>query len=260
MYAERMGFRDRDGTPLPSWRTPDQAFEAWREATRGRPVDYTGLSYEQLRGGSGIPWPVNSEHPSGAERLYSDGVFPTDTDSCETYGHDLLTGGAVTELEHRAIAPAGRAFLKAADYVPPYEEPSKEYPMVFTTGRNVYQFHTRTKTGRSPRLHRAAPDAWVEISQEDADLLDIRDGQMVRVESPRGAIEAAARIGPVSPGVVFAPFHYGPWDPASGPDLTKAYRQANELTMTVWDPVSKQPYFKTAACRITEPHTQNGKD
>jgi hypothetical protein len=23
------------------------------------------------------------------------------------------------------------------------------------------------------------------------------------------------------------------------------------LTMTVWDPVSKQPYFKTAACRVT---------
>jgi hypothetical protein len=28
--------------------------------------------------------------------------------------------------------------------------------------------------------------------------------------------------------------------------------QANELTMTIWDPVSKQPYFKTAACRISK--------
>src|SRR6185312_13195023 len=52
-------------------------------------------------------------------------------------------------------------------------------------------------------------------------------------------------------GAVFAPFHYGTWDTA---DLTpdQSGRQANELTMTVWDPVSKQPYFKTAACRVTK--------
>ena len=52
-------------------------------------------------------------------------------------------------------------------------------------------------------------------------------------------------------GAVFAPFHYGPWDTADlRPD--RPGRQANELTMTVWDPVSKQPYFKTAACRVTK--------
>ena len=50
---------------------------------------------------------------------------------------------------------------------------------------------------------------------------------------------------------MFAPFHYGSWDLADvAPD--EQHRQANELTMTVWDPVSKQPYFKTAACRVTK--------
>ena len=48
----------------------------------------------------------------------------------------------------------------------------------------------------------------------------------------------AARIGEVTEGAVFVPFHYGD-------------HPANELTMTVWDPVSKQPTFKTAACKIT---------
>ncbi len=99
-YADAMGFTDKDGYPLITWRTSEEAFDAWREATRGRPVDYTGLSYDKLRGPSGIPWPVNEEHPDGTDRLYADGVFPTDTDYCETYGHDLLTGGTVTE--HRA--------------------------------------------------------------------------------------------------------------------------------------------------------------
>jgi hypothetical protein len=52
-------------------------------------------------------------------------------------------------------------------------------------------------------------------------------------------------------GAVFAPFHYGSWD-LDAVQPGEQRRQANELTMTVWDPVSKQPYFKTAACRVTK--------
>jgi anaerobic selenocysteine-containing dehydrogenase len=256
-YADAMGLTDKDGRPLITWRTSEEAFEAWREATRGRPVDYTGLSYDKLRGPSGIPWPVNDEHPDGTDRLYADGVFPTDTDTCETYGHDLLTGGTVTEQEHRALAPAGRAFLKGAAYIPAHEEPSEDFPLRYTTGRTVYQFHTRTKTGRARSLDRAAPDAWVELSPTDAANLDISEGDWVRVESPRGAIEVRARIGQVMTGAVFAPFHYGHWDPDR---LTadSEHRLANELTMTVWDPVSKQPYFKTAACRVIKVRDGDG--
>ena len=123
--------------------------------------------------------------------------------------------------------------------------------MLYTTGRTVYQFHTRTKTGRSRSLHDAAPDAWVELNPADADRYGISEGDVVRVESPRGAIEVKARLGQVMPGAVFAPFHYGSWD-LDDVRPANQKRQANELTMTVWDPVSKQPYFKTAACRITK--------
>jgi len=251
MYALAMEFTDNAGNPLPAWRTPEEAFEAWKEATAGRPVDYTGLSFDKLRGPTGIAWPCNEQAPEGTDRLYTDPVFPTDTDQCETYGHDLLTGAAVTEQEHRAMAPAGRAFLKGAAYAPAHEQPSEDYPLLYTTGRTVYQFHTRTKTGRSRPLHEAAPDAWVELSPADADSYGITEGDLVRVESPRGAIEVKARVGQVMEGAVFAPFHYGTWDP-DGLDPAGHHRLANELTMTVWDPVSKQPYFKTAACRISK--------
>ncbi|WP_127550258.1 molybdopterin oxidoreductase family protein [Actinoplanes sp. OR16] len=240
-YAGAMDFRDDDGNPLIPWRTPEEAFDAWREASRGRPSDYSGLSYAKLRG-SGIPWPVTDAAPEGTDRLYTDAVFPTATDRCETYGHDLLTGGTVTEQEHRALRPDGRAFLKGAEYTPAHEPVSDEYPLLYTTGRTVYQFHTRTKTGRAESLRRAAPDMWVEMSPPDAAGLGIDEGDVVRVESPRGWLEAPVRIGHVKEGTVFAPFHYG-GDPG---------RQANELTMTVWDPVSKQPTFKTAACRVTK--------
>jgi anaerobic selenocysteine-containing dehydrogenase len=255
-YADAMGFTDQDGGPLIRWREPEEAFEAWAAATRGRPVDYTGLSYGLLRGPSGIPWPVDERHPGGTDRLYADGTFPTDTDDCETFGHDLLTGGSVTEEQHRAMAPAGRAFLKGAPWTPAHETPSDDYPLLFTTGRTVFQFHTRTKTGRSRCLDQAAPDAWLELSPTDADGLGIEEGDWVRVESPRGWIEVQARIGRVMPGAVFAPFHYGTAEP-SGHAGTPA-RTANELTMTVWDPVSKQPTFKTAACRVSRVRPADG--
>jgi predicted molibdopterin-dependent oxidoreductase YjgC len=53
----------------------------------------------------------------------------------------------------------------------------------------------------------------------------------------------------VREGTVFAPFHYGYFEEhRSGPDGRPT--AANELTMTEWDPVSKQPIFKVAAVRV----------
>jgi predicted molibdopterin-dependent oxidoreductase YjgC len=184
-------------------------------------------------------------------------VFLTATDDCETFGHDLLTGGALSELEHRATEAHGRAFLKGCPYVPAHELPDEEFPLLYTTGRTVYQFHTRTKTGRARQLREAAPDAWVEIAQGDAERLGIREGDVVRVESRRGAIEVQARVSNVRPGVVFAPFHYGAWD-LDALQPADQHRQANELTQTVWDPISKQPIFKTAACRVSRVSTGSG--
>jgi ferredoxin-nitrate reductase len=248
-YARRMDFRDKDGEPLIKWNYPESAFEAWKECSRGRPCDYTGLSYDKLRDGSGIQWPCTDEHPDGTERLYADGDFNTETDYCETYGRDLLTGAESTEMEHRALAPAGRGFLLAAEYQPPHEEPGKGYPFRYTTGRTVYHFHTRTKTARAPQLQNAAPDVWVELSPADAESLGVEEGDMVRVESPRGQLEAKARISGIREGLVFVPFHYGYFD---SDGLNGHRRAANELTITEWDPASKQPLYKVGAARVTK--------
>ena len=227
--------------------------------TAGRPVDYTGLSYDKLRGPSGIPWPVNAEHPDGTDRLYADGVFPTDTDYCETYGHDLLTGGTVSEQEHRAhgtrpAVPSSRA----PPYTPAHEEPSDDYPLLFTTGRTVYQFHTRTKTGRARSLNQAAPDAWVELSPADADRARHRRGRLGagRVPPRRHRGARPHRTGDAGRGVRAVPLRtLGPRRPRP---TDADHRTANELTMTVWDPVSKQPSFKTAACRVTRLRAGDG--
>jgi ferredoxin-nitrate reductase len=243
-YSRRMGFKDKDGEPLIKWKTPEDVFEGWKECTRGRPCDYTGLSYAKLSEGSGIQWPCNEEHPNGTKHLYTDGVFNTELEYCETYGHDLDTGAAVTKEEYKAKNPYGKAFLKGADYREPHEVPDGEYPLMLTTGRVVYHFHTRTKTGRSRELVDAAPDAYVQISQEDAAKYGLKDGDMVEVTSRRGKVVEPVKIGNIIPGHLFIPFHYGYWD-----DRGRS-RAANELTITEWDPVSKQPHFKYAAVNM----------
>ncbi|MFC4930285.1 molybdopterin oxidoreductase family protein [Massilia sp. GCM10023247] len=243
-FARRMQFSDKDGAPLIKWSTPEEAFAGWKECTRGRPCDYTGLSYEKLSGGSGLPWPCNAEHPEGAQKLYADLVFPTDADYCESYGHDLITGAPVKPQAYRADNPAGRAVLKGAEYMAPFEEPDEDYPFFLTTGRLVFHFHTRTKTGRAPALEQAAPRDCVEMSAEDAARLGIADGDWVRIGSRRGAVEVQARLGGVGPGELFLPFHFGYWDEPG------RARAANELTIYEWDPVSKQPHYKYAAVQL----------
>jgi anaerobic selenocysteine-containing dehydrogenase len=251
-FAGRLDLRDRDGAPLVKWTTPEECFEAWKECSKGRPCDYSGLSYEKLRGGSGIQWPCTAEALEGTERLYTDGLFWTGPDICEDYGHDVSVGNSFTETEFRALNPQRRAILKPAAWTPPHEAPGDEFPLRLNTGRTVYHFHTRTKTGRTPALNDAAPDVWVELSAEDAEPLGIDEGDLCDVSSPRGSILARARIVDGRPGTAFVPFHYGHWD---GDNRERA---ANELTMTIWDPVSKQPLFKTGAVRVTRIADGNG--
>jgi anaerobic selenocysteine-containing dehydrogenase len=162
-------------------------------------------------------------------------------------------------MEHRAMNPDGRAIILPAAYTPPHEQPSEEYPFRFITGRTIYHFHTRTKTSRAPQLQNAAPEVWVEISPSDAKSVGVKEGDLVRVESPRGAMEAKARTSAIKEGVVFAPFHYGYFDQPGGDSPDGHPRAANELTITEWDPVSKQPLFKLGAVRVTKVASSAGE-
>jgi ferredoxin-nitrate reductase len=250
-YANRLGLARSDGSPLVPWNSPEECFEAFKEATRGRPCDQSGITYARLRNGP-IQWPCNDEHPDGTQRLYTDFRFHTDPEDCEDFGHDLLTGAAFERKDFAALQADGRAILKSAPWRHPHEPPTDDYPLIFSSGRTVYHFHTRTKTGRAPELDAAAPEAWLEISAADAEQLGISEGDLVRVESRRGELRVRARVSAIRPGVVFAPFHYGYWDArADGAGDDGPARAANELTITDWDPVSKQPVLKVAAVRVS---------
>lgn len=146
--------------------------------------------------------------------------------TAKSFGHDLETGAPFTKEQYKGLNPAGRAILKRAHYRPLLEEPNGEYPLLLSTGRNALHFHTRTKTGRSKRLEEADPEPWVQVSTEDAEVLQLSENEMGIVKFRRGEVELPVRVGDIAQGHIFIPFHFGYWDAKD--DRSRA---ANELTI-----------------------------
>ncbi len=241
-FSHRMELKDRDGNPLIQYRTAEECFNEWRIVSKGRPCDMSGMTYDKIEALGGIQWPCNEAYPNGKVRLYEDGFFNTDNDYAESYGKYMETGRQRTRAEFTRLNASGRAILYGVEYQPGPELPDSEYPFYLNTGRVVYHWHTRTKTGRSPLLHMAVPEAYVEIHPQDAAELNIIPAERIRIVSRRGSITVFARITDSVPqGMVFVPFHFG---------SLRQDQAANEITLDVWDQVSKQPLFKSAACRV----------
>ena len=238
--AKRLGFEDRDGAPLIPFADPKEAFEEWRKVSKGRPCDYSGMTYELILDMGAVRWPCNEQHPRGCERLYEDLNFGTDIDYCETYGHDFLSGAPNTRAAYERIDPKGKAFLRPVQWRRQPNPVSKDYPFTLITGRVVYHFHTRTKTARSKVLNARAPHPYVEVHPEDAALLGIGLGDMVEIASPHGLWEGAAMVvDTVRPGEVFVPFHYG-----------RGAQSANQHTWYARDPISHQPQLKSSPVAV----------
>jgi formate dehydrogenase major subunit len=131
-----------------------------------------------------------------------------------------------------------RALFKPAHYLPAAEQPDDEYPLILTTGRILYHYHTRTMTGRNEDLNRISGRSFVEINPADAAKWGIESGARVKVESRRGEVVVDALVTDrVDAGVIFMPFHFG--DGA-----------ANRLTNDVLDPTAKIPEYKVCAARV----------
>jgi anaerobic selenocysteine-containing dehydrogenase len=242
-FAERMNLCDADGGKLIQYSDPEGAFDEWREISRGCIPDYSGMSYARLAETGGLQWPCTADRPQGTVRLYEDRSFPTHWYISESFEKDLETGHEHTLREYREKRdPKGRAVLVATDYEPPLDLTDDQFPLLAISGRQVYHWHTRTKTGKAPALHEAAPSVFVSVNRDDATRLGISDGEQVRIVSRRGAVIAPAKVGDVvSAGVVFVPFHYG--------ELGEEHA-ANNLMPNMWDPASKQPIQKVAAVRL----------
>jgi len=145
---------------------------------------------------------------------------------------------AGTPILHTERFTRGKGLFHVVSYRPPAEEPDAEYPLILTTGRILYHFHTGTVSRRSASLDSLAPEGYVEINPATAAALAVADGERVRVSSRRGQIEIRCRVTErVGREVVFIPFHF-------------AESAANVLTNAALDPQAKIPEFKVCAVRV----------
>lgn len=105
------------------------------------------------------------------------------------------------------------------------QDPGRSLPS-FSGGASTFPFHLLPfpshSMGDGSDAHlpwlQATPDpittavwsTWVEVNPRDADALDVREGDVVSVESPQGAIEAQVYVNPATaPGTVSVPMGQG---------------------------------------------------
>ena len=206
-----------------AWRSASDVFDEYAATTEGRLCDVTGISHERLRREGVLQWPCparregKASHP-GTARLYASGGFPT---------------------------PTGRAQMAPTPHAAPADAIDDDFPLLLTTGRLPGQWHTMTRTGKSPELFGDDLRPFVEIHPEDAARAHVRDGQPVCLVSRRGRATVETRIVDTVPeGVAFAPFHWGALHLGPGESAV------NELTSPALDPVSRQAELKASAVRI----------
>jgi formate dehydrogenase major subunit len=135
---------------------------------------------------------------------------------------------------------AGRAKFTPARVTPPAEVPDANYPMILTTGRVLEHWHTGSMTRRATVLDAVEPEANASMHPKTLRRLGIAPGEMMRIETRRGAIEIMAREDrAVAEDMVFVPFAY-------------VEASANILTNPQLDPWGKIPEFKFSACRVAK--------
>jgi predicted molibdopterin-dependent oxidoreductase YjgC len=170
---------------------------------------YGGISYPRLEEG-GLQWPCLDEGHPGTAILHGE----------------------------RFATVSGRGKLVPVKYAPPAELPDSEYPLVLTTDRSLFHYHTGTLTRRVKGLNVLRGEELVEMNTEDAQALGISNGDVVRVASRRGSVVAKARVSAICPpGVVSMTFHF-------------AETPTNQITSPVLDPVAKIPELKVSAVRV----------
>jgi predicted molibdopterin-dependent oxidoreductase YjgC len=168
---------------------------------------YGGISYRRLENG-GLQWPCPDKAHSG------------------------------TPILHTEQFTRGKGKFMPLDYRPSLESPDKEYPLLLTTGRILYQFHTGTMTRKVNGLNALRGEELVEMNPVDAAALGITDCEVVRVTSRRGHVIAKAKVTEdCPPGVIFMTFHF-------------AESATNLLTNPVLDPQAKIPELKVCAVRV----------
>ncbi|AUI63676.1 molybdopterin oxidoreductase family protein [Amycolatopsis sp. BJA-103] len=198
----------------PEGRFPADAetvFTELRRASKGGVADYSGVTYDRLRDGEALYWPVPAETHPGTPRMF-----------LGSFAH-----------------PDGRARFVPVDHVGPAEPPDAEFPLQATTGRVLQHYQSGAQTRLVKELNDVVAEAFVEVHPDTAARAGLAEGDLAVVRSRRGETVARVRCVPsLRPDLVFLPFHF----PGEG--------RANLLTNPALDPTSRMPEFKVCAVAL----------
>jgi predicted molibdopterin-dependent oxidoreductase YjgC len=210
-YDKAMGIERTPGY----WGFPSAA-AVFEELAAVTPI-YRGMTVERVAG-EGLQWPCpDVSHPG-------------------------------TAILHVGKFSRGLGKFNPVDAKDPAEQTDEAYPLILSTGRVLYHYHSGTMTRRSGPLAWAEPRGYVEINAVDAEAAGILDDRAVVIESRRGKVRTKAKISDkVPPGTIFLAFH---WREAPANILTQDF---------ALDPVAKIPEYKVCAVRITNPQQGRNK-
>jgi formate dehydrogenase major subunit len=180
--------------------------EIWNEVRQVWPAG-AGISYERIED-AGIQWPCPDESHPGTEVLHGDSFSGSKT-----------------------------AALRRIKYRPTKETVNEQFPFLLTTGRTLCQFNAGTMTMRTPNVE-LYPTDLLMISPDDADELDLNDGETVQMSSAYGQARLPVQITrQVRRAELFATFHD-----------TSVF--LNFATSKYRDRFTQAPEFKVTAVRI----------
>ncbi len=170
---------------------------------------YAGIGYPALEK-SGIQWPCPEPGHPGTPMLHV-GKFPT---------------------------VSGKARLMPLSFRDSVELPDAEYPLLLTTDRSLFHYHTGSMTRRVAGLEQLDSEEFLKINPKDAAELGLGDREMVQITSRRGQTTVKTKLTRICPpGLVSMTFHF-------------AESPTNVLTSSALDPVAKIPETKVCAVRV----------
>lgn len=125
---------------------------------------FRGVSYERLEGYKSQQWPT-TEDKEDSSVLYTE-TFPFED---------------------------GKARFFVVDWTEPTGT-SEEFDLHVNNGRLLEHFHEGNMTYKSEGIARKTPRAFIEVSPELAEERGVKDGSVVRLVSPFGAVKGSALV------------------------------------------------------------------
>ncbi|MBC7407094.1 MAG: FAD-dependent oxidoreductase, partial [Arcicella sp.] len=231
-FAEKMGF----GKSF-NYLNNSEIYDEHVLSTKGTNIDISGLSYQYLKENRSFQWGMKG------------GMEMKDKEQKGKFSSNPRPSVSLVSLprlftDHKFYTPNQRAKIQAVPDENLSEKLSDNFPLILTTGRIRDQWHTMTKTGKVNKLNQHITQPHVEIHPKDAERRNIKEGQVVEIETIRGKNQVKAQITEdIKQGVCFMPMHFGKI-------LGNAFGRANSLTNTLIDARSKEPDFKFSAVQI----------